>query len=58
MSVIDSKLLVDESAFIDYMGKELRDFQARMGLREKDKYCTNIGSNDFPLYVSDIGGTV
>ena len=52
MSVIDSKLLVDESAFIDYMGKELRDFQERMGLREKDKYCTNIGSNDFPLYVS------
>ena len=55
MSVIDNKLLVDESAFIDYMGKELRDFQERMGLREKDKYCTNIGSNDFPLYVSDIG---
>ena len=46
---------MDESAFIDYMGKELRDFQERMGLREKDKYCTNIGSNDFPLYVSDIG---
>ena len=55
MSVIDNKLLVDESAFIDYMGKEFRDFQERMGFREEDKYCTNIGSNDFPLYVSDIG---
>lgn len=55
MSVIDNKLLVDESAFIDYMGKELRDFQERMGFREEDKYCTNIGNNDFPLYVSDIG---
>lgn len=55
MSVIDNKLLVDERTFIDYMGKELRDFQERMGLQEEDKYCTNIGSNDFPLYVSDIG---
>lgn len=53
MSIIDNKLLVDENAFIDYMSKELRDFQARMGLREKDRYCTNIGSNDFPLYVSE-----
>lgn len=55
MTVIDNKLLVDESAFIDYMGKELRDFQERMGFQEEDKYCTNIGNNDFPLYVSDIG---
>lgn len=56
MSVIDNKLLVDESAFIDYMDKELRDFQERMGFQEENKHCTNIGSNDFPLYVSDIGG--
>lgn len=55
MSVIDNKLLVDEEAFIDYMGKEFRDFQERMGFREENKYCTNIGSNDFPLYVSDNG---
>ena len=53
MTVIDNKLLVDEGAFIDYMGKEFRDFQERMGLREEDKYCTNIGSNGFPLYVSE-----
>nr|DAP57271.1 MAG TPA: hypothetical protein [Caudoviricetes sp.] len=53
MSVIDNKLLVDESAFIDYMGKELRDFRERMGLLEKDKYRNDIGSSDFPLYVSE-----
>ena len=32
MTVIDNRLLVDESAFIEYMGKELRDFQERMGV--------------------------
>ena len=53
MSVIDNKLLVDESAFIDYMGKELHDFQERMGLLEKDKYRNDIGSSDFPLYVGE-----
>ncbi len=26
-----------------------------LGFREENKYCTNIGSNDFPLYVSDNG---
>ena len=53
MSVIDNKLLVDEKAFIDFMSKEFRDFQKRMGFREENKHCTNIGSNDFPLYVSE-----
>lgn len=53
MSVIDNKLLVDEKAFIDFMSKEFRDFQERMGFREENKHCTNIGSNDFPLYVSE-----
>ncbi len=35
MSVIDNKLLVDEEAFIDYMGKEFRDFQERIGISRR-----------------------
>lgn len=53
MSVIDNKLLVDEDAFIDYMGKYLHEFQDRMGLVEGVKYCKNIGTNNYPLHVAD-----